>query len=53
MKNSINWYCFRFRTAEFLTVTASCDHRVVDGAVGAKWLQALKEGLEDPVSMII
>lgn len=45
--------CFRFKSAEFLTITASCDHRVVDGAVGARWLQALRECLEDPVSMII
>ncbi len=25
--------------ANFLTCTLSCDHRVVDGAVGAQWLQ--------------
>ncbi|ENN71124.1 hypothetical protein HUJ04_007587 [Dendroctonus ponderosae] len=42
-----------FREAQYLTVTLSCDHRVVDGAVGARWLQAFKEGLEDPVSMIL
>ncbi|VEN45516.1 unnamed protein product [Callosobruchus maculatus] len=42
-----------FRSANYLTVTLSCDHRVVDGAVGAKWLQALRSHLEDPVSMII
>jgi len=44
---------FRFREAQFLTVTLSCDHRVVDGAVGARWLQAFKESLEDPVAMIL
>lgn len=42
-----------FREAQFLTVTLSCDHRVVDGAVGARWLQAFKESLEDPVAMIL
>lgn len=42
-----------FREADFLTVTLSCDHRVVDGAVGAQWLKAFKEYLEEPVSMII
>lgn len=26
------------RTADVMNVTLSCDHRVVDGAVGAKWL---------------
>lgn len=45
--------CFRFAESQFLTVTLSSDHRVVDGAVGAKWLQAFKENLEDPVAMII
>nr|CAH7726884.1 unnamed protein product [Callosobruchus chinensis] len=42
-----------FKSSNYLTVTLSCDHRVVDGAVGAKWLQALRSHLEDPVSMII
>lgn len=42
-----------FREAQFLTVTLSCDHRVVDGAVGARWLQVLRQCLEDPVAMIL
>ncbi|XP_066140220.1 dihydrolipoyllysine-residue acetyltransferase component of pyruvate dehydrogenase complex, mitochondrial isoform X1 [Euwallacea fornicatus] len=42
-----------FREAQYLTVTLSCDHRVVDGAVGARWLQAFKECIEDPVAMIL
>ncbi|CAH0563487.1 unnamed protein product [Brassicogethes aeneus] len=42
-----------FKESTFLTVTLSCDHRVVDGAVGAKWLQVFKDNMEDPVSMII
>lgn len=37
----------------FMTVTMSCDHRVVDGAVGAQWLQHFKKYLEDPVAMLI
>lgn len=36
-----------------MTVTLSADHRVVDGAVGARWLQAFKEAIEDPVAMIL
>lgn len=36
-----------------MTVTLSADHRVVDGAVGARWLQAFKESIEDPVAMIL
>ena len=32
-----------YTTAEFMSVTLSCDHRVVDGAVGAQWLQKFKD----------
>ncbi|MBL7765730.1 MAG: 2-oxo acid dehydrogenase subunit E2 [Chitinophagaceae bacterium] len=36
-----------------LKLTLSCDHRVVDGAVGARFLQTLKTYLENPVGMLI
>ena len=36
-----------------MKLTMSCDHRVVDGAVGAKFLQTLKQYLEDPVRMLV
>ena len=36
-----------------MKVTMSCDHRVVDGAVGSAFLQTLKEYLEDPVRMLV
>lgn len=36
-----------------MTVTLSADHRVVDGAVAAKWLQHFVEFIEDPQTMII
>ncbi|XP_026681992.1 uncharacterized protein LOC103512808 [Diaphorina citri] len=39
--------------ADFLSVTLSCDHRVIDGAVGAQWLQAFKELLETPENMLL
>lgn len=42
-----------FATTTVMSVTLSCDHRVVDGAVGARWLQAFKAHIEDPVSMIL
>lgn len=40
-------------TATLMTVTLSCDHRVVDGALGAKFLEAVKGYLEDPLSMLL
>jgi pyruvate dehydrogenase E2 component (dihydrolipoamide acetyltransferase) len=36
-----------------MKVTLSCDHRVVDGASGAQFLQTLKSILENPVKMIV
>lgn len=42
-----------FRTANVMSVTLSCDHRVVDGAVGAQWLQHFKAFVEDPTRMLL
>ena len=39
--------------ASVMTVTLTCDHRVVDGAVGARWLQAFRALIEDPITMIV
>ena len=36
-----------------MTVTMSCDHRVIDGALGAKWLQAFAELIEKPESLAL
>mmetsp|Transcript_45270 Transcript_45270/g.72646 ORF Transcript_45270/g.72646 Transcript_45270/m.72646 type:complete len:461 (+) Transcript_45270:407-1789(+) len=36
-----------------MTVTLSCDHRVVDGAVSAGWLQEFKSLLQNPMSMLL
>ncbi|MFY7853281.1 MAG: pyruvate dehydrogenase complex dihydrolipoamide acetyltransferase [Brevundimonas sp.] len=38
--------------ATVMTVTLTCDHRVVDGAVGARFLQAFKPLIEDPITML-
>jgi pyruvate dehydrogenase E2 component (dihydrolipoamide acetyltransferase) len=42
-----------FATANVMKVTLSCDHRSVDGAVGAAFLQTVKKFLENPVTMLI
>ena len=39
--------------ATVMTVTLSADHRIVDGALGAKWLQAFKRAIEQPVTMLL
>lgn len=36
-----------------MNVTMSCDHRVVDGATGAKFLQTFKQMLETPAMMLV
>lgn len=36
-----------------MKVTMSCDHRSVDGAVGAAFLQTLKRYIENPVTMLV
>ena len=36
-----------------MNVTMSCDHRVVDGATGAKFLQTFKQMLEQPAMMLV
>ena len=36
-----------------MKVTLSCDHRVVDGATGAQFLQTFKEIIEDPIRIMV
>ena len=40
------------RIGHLMKVTMSCDHRVVDGATGAQFLQTVKTYLESPVTML-
>uniref|UniRef100_A0A131XZA0 Acetyltransferase component of pyruvate dehydrogenase complex n=1 Tax=Ixodes ricinus TaxID=34613 RepID=A0A131XZA0_IXORI len=42
-----------YKAAKMMSVTLSCDHRVVDGAVGAQWLQHFKRLLERPDLMLL
>ena len=39
-------------TEQFLTVNASFDHRVIDGAIGAKWMAAFRDYMENPLSLL-
>ncbi|KAK8033815.1 hypothetical protein PG991_003213 [Apiospora marii] len=36
-----------------ITITASFDHKVVDGAVGAEWVKALKQAIENPLELML
>jgi pyruvate dehydrogenase E2 component (dihydrolipoamide acetyltransferase) len=39
--------------ASMMTVTLSCDHRVVDGALGAQMLKTFKEFIEQPITLLV
>ncbi len=41
------------KIATIMDVTLSCDHRVVDGAVGASFLAAFKKYIEKPALMLV
>eukprot|EP00529_Nitzschia_sp_RCC80_P025313 CAMPEP_0113518012 /NCGR_PEP_ID=MMETSP0014_2-20120614/42607_1 /TAXON_ID=2857 /ORGANISM="Nitzschia sp." /LENGTH=530 /DNA_ID=CAMNT_0000415331 /DNA_START=60 /DNA_END=1652 /DNA_ORIENTATION=- /assembly_acc=CAM_ASM_000159 len=42
-----------YKEAVMMTATLSCDHRVVDGAVGAQWLAAFKSHIEKPSTLLL
>lgn len=42
----------QMKVATVMKVTLSCDHRVVDGAVGSAFLKTLKEFLENPIKLL-
>jgi len=42
-----------YKVSNVMAVTLSADHRVVDGALSATWLQAFKNLLEDPQTMLL
>ena len=43
----------KIEAAQMMTVTLSCDHRAVDGALGAELLGAFKALIENPVMMVV
>mmetsp|Transcript_78378 Transcript_78378/g.227470 ORF Transcript_78378/g.227470 Transcript_78378/m.227470 type:complete len:475 (-) Transcript_78378:26-1450(-) len=42
-----------YKESVMMTATLSCDHRVVDGAVGAQWLSAFKAHIENPSTLLL
>lgn len=43
----------QFDVSSLMSVTLSCDHRVIDGAIGAEYLKAFKGYIEDPLTMLL
>jgi pyruvate dehydrogenase E2 component (dihydrolipoamide acetyltransferase) len=43
----------KVEAAEIMTVTLSCDHRAVDGALGAQLISAFKMLVENPIMMVV
>ena len=43
----------KMEVATMMTVTMSCDHRVIDGATGSRFLQAFKQFVEEPAAMLL
>jgi pyruvate dehydrogenase E2 component (dihydrolipoamide acetyltransferase) len=43
----------KIETANMMTVTMSCDHRVIDGATGARYLQYFRQFAEEPAAMLL
>jgi pyruvate dehydrogenase E2 component (dihydrolipoamide acetyltransferase) len=43
----------KIEIAHIMSVTLSCDHRVVDGAIGAELIGAFKMLIENPVMMMV
>lgn len=42
-----------WKQSDYMAVTLSCDHRTVDGALAAQWLQHFQRFMEDPHSMLL
>lgn len=42
-----------YKAASMMTLVASADHRVVDGALAGQWLSRIKKYLEEPTNMLL
>ncbi|XP_037445986.1 dihydrolipoyllysine-residue acetyltransferase component 3 of pyruvate dehydrogenase complex, mitochondrial-like [Triticum dicoccoides] len=43
----------QYEFGSYMSVTMSCDHRVIDGAIGAEFLKAFKGYIENPTTMLL
>ncbi|MFM9944373.1 MAG: dihydrolipoamide acetyltransferase family protein [Bacteroidia bacterium] len=53
VKDTVGVINGEIKPVKTMKVTLSCDHRVVDGVVGSKFLNTLKELLEEPVKLLV
>ena len=53
VKDSVGVVNGEIKPVKTMKVTMSCDHRVVDGTMGAAFLKTLRELLEEPVKMMV
>lgn len=53
VKDTVGVVNSEVKPVKTMKVTLSCDHRVVDGTIGASFLQTLKSYLENPVNMLL
>jgi pyruvate dehydrogenase E2 component (dihydrolipoamide acetyltransferase) len=53
VKDTVGVVNGQIQPVKVMKVTLSCDHRVVDGASGAQFLQTLKQLLEEPVRLLV
>lgn len=53
VKDSVGVVNGEIKPVKTMKVTLSCDHRVVDGTMGAEFLKTLKDYLEEPVKLLV
>ena len=53
VKDTVGVVNGEIKPVKIMKVTLSCDHRVVDGVMGSKFLNTLKELLEEPVKLLV
>ena len=53
VKDTVGVVNGEIKPVKTMKVTLSCDHRVVDGAMGAQFLKTLKEFLEEPYRLLV